>query len=61
MYLINNVHAAASGIQLPLPLKPATSSNLFINRLEEAAAGIVKQIQKAIYTSDFGDLFYDFE
>ena len=37
MYLINNVHAAASGIQLPIPLKPATSSNLFINRLEEAA------------------------
>ena len=37
MYLINNVHAATSGIQLPIPLKPATSSNLFINRLEEAA------------------------
>ena len=28
MYLINNVHAAASGIQLPIPLKPATSSKL---------------------------------
>jgi hypothetical protein len=26
MYLINNVHAAASRIQLPLPLKPAASS-----------------------------------
>ena len=26
---------------LPLPLKPATSSNLFINRLEEAAAAAV--------------------
>ena len=37
MYLINNVHAAASGIQLPLPLKPATSSNLFTYRLEEVA------------------------
>ena len=41
MYLINNVHAAASGIQLPLPLKPAASSNLFIYRLEEAAAASV--------------------
>ena len=37
MYLINNVHAATSGIQLPIPLKPAASSNLFIHRLEEAA------------------------
>ena len=37
MYLVNNVHAATSGIQLPLPLKPATSSNLFIDRLEEVA------------------------
>jgi len=37
MYLINNVHAAISGIQLPLPLKPAASSNLFIYRLEEVA------------------------
>ena len=35
MYLINDVHAAASGIQLPLPLKPAASSNLFIYRLQE--------------------------
>ena len=35
--LVNNVHAATSGIQLPLPLKPATSSNLFIDRLEEVA------------------------
>ena len=26
MYLVNNVHAATSGIQLPLPLKTATSS-----------------------------------
>ena len=38
LYLINNVHAAASGIQLPLPLKAATSSYLFIYRLEEVAA-----------------------
>ena len=37
MYLINNVHAAASGIQLPIPLKPAASSNLFFYRLEEVA------------------------
>ena len=37
MYLINNVHAATSGIQLPLPLKTATSSILFIYRLEEVA------------------------
>ena len=37
MYLVKNVHAATSGIQLPLPLKPATSSNLFIDRLEEVA------------------------
>ena len=37
MYLINNVHVAASRIQLPIPLKPATSSNLFIYRLEEVA------------------------
>ena len=37
MFLINNVHAAASGIQLPIPLKPAASSNLFIYRLEEVA------------------------
>ena len=37
MYLINNVHVAASGIQLPIPLKPAASSNLFIYRLEEVA------------------------
>ena len=37
MYLINNVHVAASGIQLSIPLKPAASSNLLINRLEEAA------------------------
>ena len=37
IYLINNVHTAASGIQLPLPLKPAASSNLFIYRLEEVA------------------------
>ena len=37
MYLINNVHAAASRIQLPIPLKPAASSNLFIYRLEEVA------------------------
>ena len=37
MYLDNNVHAATSGIQLPLPLKPARSSNLFIYRLEEVA------------------------
>ena len=35
MYLINNVHVAASRIQLPIPLKPATSSNLFIYKLEE--------------------------
>ena len=38
MYLINNVHAAASGIQLPIPLKPAASSNLFIYRLEEVTS-----------------------
>jgi hypothetical protein len=38
MYLINNVHVAASGIQLSIPLKPAASSNLFIDRLEEAAS-----------------------
>ena len=37
MYLVNNVLAATSGIQLPLPLKPATSSNLSIDRLEEVA------------------------
>ena len=37
MYLINNVHAATSGIQLPLPLKAAASSNLYIYRLEEVA------------------------
>ena len=37
MYLIDNVHAATSGIQLPLPLKPAASSNLFNYRLEEVA------------------------
>ena len=37
MYLINNVHVAASGIQLPISLKPAASSNLFIYRLEEVA------------------------
>jgi hypothetical protein len=44
MYLINNVHTAASGIQLllklmllPIPLKPAASSNLFIYRLEQVA------------------------
>ena len=37
MYLVNNVHAATSGIQLPLPLKTANSSNLFIYRLEEVA------------------------
>jgi hypothetical protein len=36
MYLINNVHAA-SGIHLPLPLKAAAFSNLFIDRLEEVA------------------------
>ena len=36
MYLINNVHVTASGIQLPIPLKPAASINLFIDRLEEA-------------------------
>ena len=40
MYLINNVHVAASGIQLPIPLKPAASSNLLINRLRlEEGAG----------------------
>ena len=37
MYLINNVHVAAFGIQLLIPLKPAASSNLFIYRLEEVA------------------------
>ena len=37
MDLINNVHVAASGIQLPIPLKPAASSNLFIYRLEKVA------------------------
>ena len=35
-YVRNNVHVATSGIQLPIPLKPAASSNLYINRLEEA-------------------------
>ena len=34
MYLVNNVHAATSGIQLPLPLKTAASSNLLVNILE---------------------------
>ena len=33
MYLINNVHVAASRIQLPISLKPVASSNLFIHRL----------------------------
>ena len=28
MYLVNNVHAATSGIQLPHPLKTAASSNI---------------------------------
>ena len=28
LYLVNNVHAATSGIQLPLPLKTAASSNV---------------------------------
>ena len=37
LYLVNIVHAATSRIQLPLPLKTATSSNLFIYRLEEVA------------------------
>jgi hypothetical protein len=37
MYLINNEHVAASGIQLPILLKPAASSNLFIYRSEEVA------------------------
>ena len=43
MYLVNNVHAATSGIQLPLPLKPATSSTLIIYRLEEVA-GLKKKL-----------------
>ena len=37
IYLINNLHAAASGIQLQIPLKPATFSNLFTYKLEEVA------------------------
>ena len=32
--LMNNVHGATSGIQLPIPLKPAASSNPFIYRLQ---------------------------
>ena len=49
MNLINNVNAAASGIQLPLPLKSAAISNLSINRLEEAAGfrGISSWIPEA--------------
>ena len=50
MYLINNVHVASSGIQLPIPLKPVASSNLFIDRLEEAAGfrGISSWIPEAV-------------
>ena len=55
MYLINNVHAATSGIQLPIPLKPAASSNLFIYRLEEAAGfrGIGSSISLSFQNSTY--------
>ena len=51
MYLINNVHVAASGIHLPIPLKPAASSNLFIYRLEEVAGFRFRGIGSSISLS----------
>ena len=51
MYLVNNVHAATSGIQLPLPLKPATSSNLFIYRLEEVAGLKITATSSYLFTN----------
>ena len=51
MYLVNNVHAATSRIQLPLPLKTAASSNLFIYRLEEVAGLKITATSSYLFTN----------